>query len=248
MSILIVEDDPVTLKVIDKTLKKSEYETLLAQSVKEAIALLESNSSITLIISDIMMPEADGFELLKFRQSFLRISKIPILMCTALGDKESVTKSISMGANDYLVKPIQKDILLSKVKKLLNKTIKKLLLIDDDKIILNILTNIVEHEGYESLKAQSAEDAIELMKSSKVDLIISDIVLPQMNGLELLVSIKENNPNIPVILITGHSGKYQEKDVMSAGADGFITKPFRNLEILRKIESLIAQPRQKVWN
>lgn len=246
MSILIVEDDPVTLLTINKILIKNEYETLTAKSVKEAIAILESKSSIKLIISDIMMPEADGFELLKFRQSFLRLREIPVLLCSALGDSGSVTKGISMGANDYLVKPIQKEILLKKIKNLLGSAVKTILLVDDEELMLNVLSNIIERQGYKSIKAKSAEEALEVMKSSYIDLIISDIVLPQMNGLELLVTIKEKNSNIPIILITGHSGKYKKVDAIAAGADEYFAKPFRNIEILRKISSLINQPAHKV--
>lgn len=198
---------------------------------------MQSDSSIALVLCDILMPEQDGFDLLRFMKDNLRFSHIPAIMITVLHDKESVIKSLKLGAKDYIAKPIEAELLLSKIQNVLETGVGTILIVDDDELMLNLLERIIQQERYKTLTAQSANAGLELLKSSRVDLVISDIVLPGMDGLEFLVQIKDKYPHIPVVMITGHSGMYEKDDVIASGADGFITKPFHNTEITRTLKS-----------
>jgi len=120
MRILIVEDNLVNKKILEMSLWKNDYLTVAARTGKEALDCLKSIPDIQLIIADIMMPEMDGLEFINLMNQHPVWKEIPIIMCTALSDAETVKKAIALGCRDYLVKPIDAPILLQKVRKALD--------------------------------------------------------------------------------------------------------------------------------
>lgn len=100
------------------------------------------------------------------------------------------------------------------------------LIVDDEKVIRDVLKRSCRWEGYETILAEDGVQALERMAQSKVDVVISDIKMPRMNGLDLLVEIKDKYPRVPVIMISAYS-EYSGADLLAAGAEEFITKPFK---------------------
>ena len=245
MKILVVDDEGVTRRTISGILTKNEYEAVVTDSVKGAITHLESDSSIRLIILDYKMPGGDGIELLEYLKNNLRFSNIPVLMSTAVNDVESVRRTIKLGAKDYLVKPVKPEVLLSKIKNIFERTAGTILIVDEDIVISNFLSKALEREGYKAIAVGSGEEAINRVKQAKpkIDLVLSEIILPGMNGFELLVSLKGESWKLPVLLIVRESGKFSKEDAISAGADNYITKPFNNVEIIRKLISFNLHPK-----
>jgi len=119
MSILIVEDNPINAKLLEVNLQKNAYQTILAQSAKEALEHLTSTPQIQLIISDIMMPEMDGLELINKIKEQTEWKNIPIIMCSSLADMETVKKAVDAGCKHYIIKPFKKEHLLAKVRETL---------------------------------------------------------------------------------------------------------------------------------
>ncbi len=108
---------------------------------------------------------------------------------------------------------------------------KTVLVVDDERVIRNLLRRTLDREGYRVVTASDGVEALERLSGTRIDIVISDIMMPNMDGMELLVEIKCNYPLIPVILITGFSGKFTGKQAMEAGAEDFIVKPFKNHDI-----------------
>jgi CheY-like chemotaxis protein len=119
MSILIVEDNLITAKVLKINLQKNAYQTILAQSGKEALEHLTSTPQIQLIIADIMMPEMDGIEFLKKIKEHPEWKNIPIIMCSCLADMETIKKAVDAGCRYYIIKPFKREHLLAKVRETL---------------------------------------------------------------------------------------------------------------------------------
>jgi len=184
------------------------------------------------------LPGRSGFDFLKYLKSNAKLRKIPVMICSSRQDNDSVVRSINLGAEDYIIKPIDKEKLLTKVKTLLSKNDGKVLIVDDQEIVLNVLSKILEREGFQTITAQSAEKALEIMSTSNVKLVISDIVMPEIDGFELLTRIKKQHPRVKVMLITGYEGKFRKEDIIAAGADGYIIKPFKNIDVIQSINSL----------
>lgn len=116
MAILIVEDNPVSAKLLEQSLKKYDYETLAAGNGVEALEILSKNgSSIEIVITDVMMPEMDGLTLAEKIKTTALFAHIPVIICTILQDVESIKKAASIGCRHYLLKPFRPEDLRSKI-------------------------------------------------------------------------------------------------------------------------------------
>jgi len=112
------------------------------------------------------------------------------------------------------------------------------LVVDDEVFIRQILSRIVSREGYSVAEANDGVEALEKMADRHFDFVISDIQMPRMGGMELLAKIKGQYTDTRVLLITGYGGADTADEVSAAGADCFITKPFKNVEISRTLTAL----------
>ena len=113
----------------------------------------------------------------------------------------------------------------------------RILVVDDEERIRLLLVDTLSALGYNCFGAKSAEEALSLLISEKIDLVITDVRMPNVNGLSLLKNIKNQDPLLPVLIITGYNFAHTKDQAMESGADGFLAKPFR----IGKIEELIQK-------
>lgn len=114
------------------------------------------------------------------------------------------------------------------------------LVVDDELIMRQLLTRILERQGFNVTEAIDGQEAITKLKASQFVFVISDIKMPNMDGFELLKEIRQNYSHLMVLLITGYKDKILRK-AEEAGADGLITKPFKNIEIIQSLSILTAK-------
>jgi two-component system response regulator (stage 0 sporulation protein F) len=121
----------------------------------------------------------------------------------------------------------------------------KLLIVDDEKGITDALKSFFQHRGFSTKAANSGEEAIEVVKADRPDIIFLDIRMKAMSGLEALKRIKEIDPKIKVIMLTIHEEKEIVERAKELGADEYITKPFRidYLEevVIKKVQELMKE-------
>jgi diguanylate cyclase (GGDEF)-like protein len=117
------------------------------------------------------------------------------------------------------------------------------LIVDDDPAIRKSMGDFIDFSGYKSLQAESGFNALELLKVNRVDVVITDIMMPGMNGLELTDLIKKDY-DTEVIVITGYSGDYSYVDAIGKGASDFIFKPFRLEELLLRLKRVLRERQQ----
>ncbi len=111
-----------------------------------------------------------------------------------------------------------------------------ILIVDDQEMMRVLIEKILGREGYKILTAEDGVHALEILKDEKVDLIITDLKMPRMGGFDLLKQVKENYPEIGVIIMTAFGDSYTVKDALLLGADEYITKPFKAYEISLIVE------------
>ncbi|HKL26346.1 MAG TPA: sigma-54 dependent transcriptional regulator [Desulfuromonadales bacterium] len=111
----------------------------------------------------------------------------------------------------------------------------RVLVVDDDKVIREGLQRILNAEGYLVETLSSGRQALDCLETRDFDLIITDLKMPGMSGLEVLQAIKSEHPDLPVILITGYAAIDNAVEVMKSGAADYLAKPFANEEILQKV-------------
>ncbi len=111
-----------------------------------------------------------------------------------------------------------------------------ILVVDDEQIMRDLLEKILSREGYNIITATDGVDALEKLNSTKVDIVISDMKMPKMNGFELLKHIKADFEGVGMIIMTAYGDTYTVKDALLLGADEYITKPFKSYEISLVVE------------
>jgi len=121
----------------------------------------------------------------------------------------------------------------------------RILIIDDDEQIRNLIAIYLENEGFEALKVSNAVCGLALLEEQEVDLIILDIMMPQMNGINAAFKIREEK-NMPIIMLSAKSEDMDKISGLTAGADDYLTKPFNPLELIARVKSQIR--RYKKYN
>lgn len=116
----------------------------------------------------------------------------------------------------------------------MEETKKRVLVVDDDQVIRDLIISFLSFSGYEVSGAQNGKEGLDIVKEHQPDLIISDIHMPQMNGFQLLKEVKDINPDLPVIFITGYAHLRRFFSDQNVRADGFLEKPF-NLDTLNDL-------------
>ncbi|WP_129708843.1 response regulator transcription factor [Priestia megaterium] len=121
----------------------------------------------------------------------------------------------------------------------------RILIIDDDEQIRNLIGIYLENEGFEALKVSNAVSGLALLEEQEVDLIILDIMMPQMNGIDAAFKIREGK-NMPIIMLSAKSEDMDKISGLTAGADDYLTKPFNPLELIARVKPQIR--RYKKYN
>jgi len=116
-----------------------------------------------------------------------------------------------------------------------------ILIVDDDPAMRDIMATLVHSFGQEYALADNGRTAVRMLQEKYYTIVLSDIKMPEMDGMELLAHIRENYPEIDVIVITGFGEYYDYTDVINAGASDFIRKPFRGNELQAKIDRIIRE-------
>ena len=119
----------------------------------------------------------------------------------------------------------------------------KILVIDDEEVLRDVLETLLVREGFDVISAATGEEGLSMLDSDVVDLIVLDVMLPGMSGMETLRSIKESNPTTPVIIITAYSSIDGAIEAMKHGAFHYIPKPFKNEEVILTINKALEQRR-----
>ncbi|RAV20367.1 response regulator transcription factor [Paenibacillus contaminans] len=118
-----------------------------------------------------------------------------------------------------------------------------ILLVDDEKEIIDLLEIYLKNEGYKLLKASNGAEALELLTIHEVDLIILDIMMPQMDGIQACMKIREEK-QMPIIMLSAKTQEIDKITGLSLGADDYVTKPFSPLEMIARVKSQLRRYRQ----
>ena len=223
---------------ISSFFSRSEYHLLETDTFKKAVSIIEDDFDIDIIIEAVQIDNINYVDFLKYVKGNKKFRYIPYIVICKKPDKQIITKFISNGANDIIIEYDKSDVIFEKVEKALQNGRKKVLIVDDDDTILDYLKFVVQLERFKVLTVDTGEKALEIFETEKFDAVISDIAMPGMSGLDLLVKIKDRDSNTPVLLITGQVSRYSEDSAIGCGADGYLKKPFRNTELIQTLRKV----------
>lgn len=115
-----------------------------------------------------------------------------------------------------------------------------IIVVDDEKEIRNLIGIYLENEGYKVIKAENGIKALEILEKEKIDLIILDIMMPDMDGIEACTKIREEK-NMPIIMLSAKTEDMDKIWGLTAGADDYMTKPFNPLELIARVKSQLRR-------
>jgi signal transduction histidine kinase/CheY-like chemotaxis protein len=223
-TVLIIDDDPTVSGLMKRQLIKENYKVVVAPNGKEGIRLARDLKP-DVITLDILMPEMDGWSVLRTLKADPKVSDIPVIMASILDEKN---KGFSLGAADFLSKPVQKEYLMKSIRNLIgDKENLKICLIEDDDSLRFTIKEILEKQGVKIIEAENGKLGMKVLEKEEIkpDLILLDLMMPVMNGFEFLKKIRETELNsIPILVLTGAELSEDEKTFLSGETHRILEK------------------------
>jgi len=246
--ILLADDSPLIHRHTAPILKEAGYEVASAMDGAEALALCRARAP-DLVILDIEMPELDGYAVCTRIKSDPALGHVPVLICSSLGEAHNLEAGFDVGADDYLVKPVVPEELLTRVTQLLAGTMpgsrERILVVDDSPALRHYVADCLARQGFEIFTAENGRVGLEVAIELKPALIVSDYEMPEMTGFELVHALKQipATRNIPVIMLTARESKRDMAQMRAAGASAYLVKPFAQDKCIAMVERTLAERR-----
>ena len=222
--VLCVDDDEGVITLFRRYLSKRGYRVV---GLSDSAAVLEKARQLKpfAITLDVMMPKKDGWQVIQELKADADTRHIPVIMATIISEKEY---GLSLGATDYLVKPILEDDLLSALERLdRDQDRHRVLVVDDQAESRSLLRRMIEsHAGYEVLEASGGLEAIRLVQEEQPHIIVLDLMMPDVDGFAVLESVKadEATRSIPIIVVTAKDLTQEERDMLNRGVEALLQK------------------------
>jgi PAS domain S-box-containing protein len=240
--ILIIEDNAQASQLIQMYLQEAGYRTEIAKDGAEGLEKAKRLKP-QIITLDMIMPVKDGWQVLKELKRHPICKDIPIIIISITDEKKL---GFSMGAVDYFVKPVNKDELLNALRKIPLRNVEqkqhpKVLIIDDDKNASELIQVMLEAEGYDVIKTMNGKDGVQLAFSETPDLIILDLIMPDISGFNVAYQLKQQakTRNTPIIILTSMEVDEDTREQMQGFISTIMSKSrFTKKDLLREINTI----------
>ena len=233
--ILVVEDNPITLKMVSVTLRVGGYEVREACDGKSALELATSEKP-DLILQDLILPDINGVDLVQQLRCLPGGAEIPIICFSGFVSRIEETRVAGAGFTDFLVKPVESSQLVRTIQTYLPVfhipadqpgREQRVLIVDDDAVQLKLLRLLFSQRGFSVDTAPNGRTALAQAAAQRPDLIVSDILMPVMDGFQLCYALRRHAAlkDTPLLLVSSHY--VEEPDRVFArriGADGYVAR------------------------
>ena len=232
VKILVVDDNKEFCRNLKDVLEMKDFEVETAHDGFQALELVKQNG-FDVVLMDVKMPVMDGLE--TFKQMKEIIPDIPVILATAYAVEDLIREALREGAFGSLSKPIDFDNLFNIIEDATHKG-GLLLVVDDDRSLCGNMTDILSKKGYRVSVAYDGKMAIQKTRENDFDLILLDMKLPPLNGLETYLTIRNIRPNVVVIAITGYPSELGNlvQQILERNAYTCLEKPI-NMDNLMKL-------------
>lgn len=241
-TILLVEDDQMVRELTREILRKNGYAVLEAQDGHEALRIgREYDQPIHLILTDVVMPQISGQHVVEQIAS-VRPDIRALYMSGYTDDAVHHHGVLEPGVN-FIEKPFAVEVLLQKIRQVLNpgaftspRASPTVLIVDDERPIRTLLSDMLREQGYRVIVASDGAEASRCLKLVRCDLVITDIMMPYKDGIDLTAEIRREFPGLKIVALSAAEQVLKAKSIAER-FDGIVAKPFTREELLRVIEA-----------
>jgi PAS domain S-box-containing protein len=238
-TVLIIDDEPSVRQLMSRTLSAESISAVTASDGQEGLRLARELKP-DLIFLDVMMPKMDGWAVLASLKADAELSLIPVVMLTIVGDREM---GYTLGASEYLTKPIDRAVLSSVVQKYrARNNTRVVLIVDDDDATRQVVCRTLTREGWTVVEAENGRVALEQLKHHEPSLILLDLAMPEMDGFEFLNRARTDgvHDGIPVVVLTSKDLTPAERSQLTGKVERIIQKGEYSREaLLREVKELV---------
>jgi CheY-like chemotaxis protein len=242
--ILVIDDDPTARELITHQLEAEGFSVMTAAGGLEGLRRAKElrPRAITL---DVMMPDLDGWSVLAALRQDAQLSEIPVIMVTILDEQR---RGMALGAVGYLTKPISRDRLSALVERFRSPARRtRILLVEDDSVQRERAREWLASQQWTVQEAANGREALTCLKDERPDLILLDLMMPEMDGFQLVAALQKEHGwrDIPVIVITSMDLTAADRARLNSGIESVLVKnSFEPRELVDRIRRLVhaSQP------
>ncbi|MDP2411536.1 MAG: response regulator [Pseudolabrys sp.] len=238
--ILVIDDDATARDLITEQLTAEGFNVVTANGGLEGIKIAREVNPVAITL-DVMMPDLDGWSVLAALRQDALLADTPVIMVTILDEQR---RGMALGAAGYLVKPIERERLHNLVQKFRSSAPPtRVLLVDDDPVQRERVGSWLEGQHWSIIEAANGRDAMARINEAKPDLILLDLMMPDMDGFQLVAALQQNAEwrDIPVIVVTAHDLDSAERERLNDGVQTVLVKEsFKPSDLVARIRRLIG--------
>jgi len=266
LPVLIVDDNATNRKILVEMVTRWQMCPTTAEAGSRALDLVRRASlegtPYRLLLIDAQMPGMDGFEVIRQLRAQPLQTPPTVMMLSSLGRLVDTQLCHELGIHVYLTKPVSGPLLFDAIVKALRDSAPpettpavpaaqeppkmldaKILVAEDNLTNRKLVVKILEKHGYQPVLAENGAEALEIFNQQNVDLILMDVQMPVMNGLEatrILRKMETAGRHTPILALTAHAMEGDHERCLEAGMDDYLSKPIQSADLLRKIQELLA--------
>jgi signal transduction histidine kinase/DNA-binding response OmpR family regulator len=272
LEILVVDDNATNRRIFCELLTEWQMRVTLATNGREAIGLLRQLLSvgvhISVVLLDYQMPDMDGFMLAQSIHEDPTMAGIPMILLSSIGQRGDKARCREVGISAYMTKPVKHSELLDAIRMAVGTPREsvvaapvitrydlpqspvggRILLVEDNLVNQKLAVRLLEKRSFSVMVAANGKEALDLWQKEKFDLILMDMQMPVMNGLEATQAIRsleqETGAHIPIIAMTANAMPGDREECLESGLDAYIAKPIQPHRLFILIEQLLqaSQP------
>jgi CheY-like chemotaxis protein len=280
---LIVDDNATNRRILETMLGHWGLRTLSADSAKEALALLDRSTSagqtVSFVISDLHMPEMDGFDLVTALRRHSALGLLPVILLSSSASPGDQQRCDELHIAARLLKPVKQSLLLDSIMRVMAGETRdraaavvstpapipelgavaapgsrdsapprqalRVLLAEDNPVNVKFALKVLERAGHEVTHAENGRRAVELWESRDFDVVLMDVQMPEMDGLDATRAIrqmeKDRDGRVPIVAMTANAMTGDREMCIAAGMDGYVAKPVKKDALFAELERVMSK-------
>jgi signal transduction histidine kinase/CheY-like chemotaxis protein len=273
MPVLVVDDNATNRRILEEMVRGWRMKPVMAEGGREAVAILEQakerNAVFPLVLLDVQMPEMDGFLVAEHIRQDPKLAGAVILL-TSAGMRGDAARCRELGVSAYLSKPVKRSDLLETIRRTLaspagteerpplvtihslreGKVGLNILLAEDNAVNQKLTVRMLEKRGHTVFVAENGLKALELFEQQRFDLVLMDMQMPEMDGVEATIAIRKrestSGTHVPIIAMTANAMVGDRENCLQSGMDDYLSKPISSKELFAMIENVLSRDVQSL--